>query len=34
LVSRTKQLIKYCTELLVGKQGWSQVRVAVDVDPA
>jgi primosomal protein N' (replication factor Y) len=34
LVPRTKQLIKYCTELLVGKQGWSQVRVAVDVDPA
>lgn len=33
IVPRTKALIKKATELLVGKPGWSQVRVAVDVDP-
>lgn len=33
MLTGTKQLIKIAVEELVGKPGWSQVRVVVDVDP-
>jgi primosomal protein N' (replication factor Y) (superfamily II helicase) len=33
LVGQTKQLLRKSTEMIVGKPGWSTVRVAVDVDP-
>jgi primosomal protein N' (replication factor Y) (superfamily II helicase) len=33
LLSDTKALIRHTSELLVGKPGWSQVVISVDVDP-
>lgn len=33
LILQAKQVIRQTTETVVGKPGWSQLRVAVDVDP-
>ncbi len=33
MVAQTKQLLRRANEAIVGKPGWSQVRVAIDVDP-
>jgi primosomal protein N' (replication factor Y) (superfamily II helicase) len=33
LIRKAKQLIRQVIETTVGKKGWSQVRIAVDVDP-
>jgi primosomal protein N' (replication factor Y) len=33
VIANSKLLIKYLNEVLVGKKGWSQVRVVIDVDP-
>lgn len=34
LLSDTKALIRYSAELMLGKQGWGQVGLSIDVDPA
>jgi primosomal protein N' (replication factor Y) len=33
VINEAKALIRYTTEIMLGKPGWSQVQVAVDVDP-
>ena len=33
VIANSILLIKYLNEVLVGKKGWSQVRVVIDVDP-
>lgn len=33
IIVNSKRLIKHMNEVLVGKKGWSQVRVVIDVDP-